>query len=423
MPRTVKDARFESRTARARLGTRHEPYWRMVDQGMHLGYRRGTRSGTWIARWRGDDGRYRKTSIGLADDHQDADGEIILDFGQAQAMAQAWFARQHASDPDHLDATYKRAPRTVSDALDDYLCRYRIQHRDIANAVGRVENHIRPQLGHLAIASLTTSKILAWRDRLTEQPPMCRTSNDATEPRFREAKPDDKDYRRRRRASANKALSALKAALNAAHELHPETITNAHAWQSVKPFAETSHARIVFLDEKEARRLIAVTPDEFRPMVEAALHTGARYGELRQVQVGDFDAGNKTLHLRHTKNGKPRSIPLTDEAIRFFRRHTINRDDRSVMFLRDNGQPWKHADQTRPMKAAAAAAGTPGATFHVLRHTYASLLIKRGVPLKYVSEVLGHSDSRITERHYAHLAPDHVADTIRRSMPRLTGRA
>jgi integrase len=58
-------------------------------------------------------------------------------------------------------------------------------------------------------------------------------------------------------------------------------------------------------------------------------------------------------------------------------------------------------------------------TFHVLRHTHASQLAMRGVPMAVIAKQLGHADTRMTEKHYAHLAPNYVADTIRANFPNL----
>ncbi len=74
--------------------------------------------------------------------------------------------------------------------------------------------------------------------------------------------------------------------------------------------------------------------------------------------------------------------------------------------------------QQRPLDAASTAARlTPPATFHMLRHTYASTLAMKGVPMGVIAAQLGHADTRITERHYAHLAPNYVADTVRAALP------
>ena len=55
----------------------------------------------------------------------------------------------------------------------------------------------------------------------------------------------------------------------------------------------------------------------------------------------------------------------------------------------------------------------PPIAFHGLRHTYASLALMNGVPMQVVSENLGHSDTRMVEKHYGHLAPSHKRDAIR----------
>ena len=57
--------------------------------------------------------------------------------------------------------------------------------------------------------------------------------------------------------------------------------------------------------------------------------------------------------------------------------------------------------------------------FHGLRHTYASRLAMRNVPLAVIAAQLGHSDTRMVEKHYGHLSPGYVADTIRASFPNL----
>ena len=84
------------------------------------------------------------------------------------------------------------------------------------------------------------------------------------------------------------------------------------------------------------------------------------------------------------------------------------------MFLRGNGKPWRKSEQQRPLSAACIAARIdPPVNFHGLRHTYASRLAMRGVPLAVIAAQLGHADTRMVEKHYGHLAPSYVADTVR----------
>jgi hypothetical protein len=64
-----------------------------------------------------------------------------------------------------------------------------------------------------------------------------------------------------------------------------------------------------------------------------------------------------------------------------------------------------------------AASIIPPITFHDLRHTYASILAMKSVPLQVISAMLGHSDTRITHKHYAHLMPSYIAEVIREYLP------
>jgi integrase len=60
----------------------------------------------------------------------------------------------------------------------------------------------------------------------------------------------------------------------------------------------------------------------------------------------------------------------------------------------------------------------PAVSFHSLRHSWASLAVMNGVPLMVVARNLGHADTRMVKKHYGHLAPDFVANAIRKGAPR-----
>jgi integrase len=82
--------------------------------------------------------------------------------------------------------------------------------------------------------------------------------------------------------------------------------------------------------------------------------------------------------------------------------------------------PWGKSDQFRLIREACTAAKiTPAVSFHELRHSYGSRLAMRGVPMGVIAAQLGHSDTRMTERHYAHLSPSYVAETVRQSFGNL----
>src|ERR1700730_19124638 len=101
MARTVRDANLETRTARLRLSIRSEPYWRGLEKGFAVGYRRRAGGGTWLARRRDETRGYVEHRIGSTDDLQDADGVAIRDYRQAQRAArELWRAEQRRGEGD-----------------------------------------------------------------------------------------------------------------------------------------------------------------------------------------------------------------------------------------------------------------------------------------------------------------------------------
>jgi integrase len=161
----------------------------------------------------------------------------------------------------------------------------------------------------------------------------------------------------------------------------------------------------------------AADPD-LRRLIRAALLCGARYSELARLTCRDFNADSSTVAIHTGRKGKPRHAVLTDEGKRFFAGLVAGRAGSEWLLLRENGKPWKPADQQRPMEEASDRAGIrPRVTFHVLRHTHGSLLAMNGAPMRVIADQLGHADTRMTERHYAHLAPRYVADVVRASLP------
>jgi integrase len=110
---------------------------------------------------------------------------------------------------------------------------------------------------------------------------------------------------------------------------------------------------------------------------------------------------------------------LTDEAKAAFEGWTADRTAADLVFLRADGEAWGTSHQKRPLEEASARAGiTPAVNFHILRHTHGSHLAMNGVPMGVIAAQLGHADTRMTAKHYAHLAPSYVAQTIRANFPR-----
>ena len=89
-------------------------------------------------------------------------------------------------------------------------------------------------------------------------------------------------------------------------------------WRRVKPFENVASARIRYLTIAEGKRLINACDPDFRGLVQAALQTGARYGELGWLKVSDFNPDSGTVAILKSKTGKSRHVVLTEEGAAFF---------------------------------------------------------------------------------------------------------
>jgi integrase len=212
----------------------------------------------------------------------------------------------------------------------------------------------------------------------------------------------------------NNHLTALRKLLSLAAEWGELDQVPRVAWMKV-PEAPTD-----FLSFEEAERLEAAADPEWRCMLVLALNTGLRLGELCGLHWDSVDLVGRKLvvrrnlyrgHLGTPKGGRSREVPLNARALAALRQHRHLRS--AYVFCRHTGEP--HSVYNAPATAIARAcrkAGLRPVGWHVLRHTFASHLVMRGVPLKAVQELLGHATIDMTMR-YSHLSPDSRIDAVR----------
>lgn len=419
MARKVKDKTLDTREARGKLKPRGKPYWRSIERGLHLGYRRlAGKPGTWCTRHYIGDQQYEVEALGIADDQSDADGRAILDFWQAQTKARDRMTQRAGGA--------RRGPITVRDVVEQYLEWMETNRRSAPDAKYRAEAFIYPGLGDINCEKLTADMIRKWHVGLAKAPPRKRTSPEEKQ-QYRDFDSSDEAVRKRR-SSTNCVLVILKAALNRAWR--DGKLPSNEEWKKVQPFQGVDVARIRYLTIAEAQRLINSCDPDFRPLVQAALQTGARYGELVRLTVSDFHVGKQrdkdgnpvevgTVAIRQSKSGKPRHIVLTDEGMALFRHLSAGKNSGDLILRRHDGLPFGPSHQARPMlEACKHAKIKPTISFHGLRHTWASLSVMAGMPLVVVAKNLGHVDTRMVEKHYGHLAPSFIADAIRANAPR-----
>ena len=176
MARTVRDARLESRTARATLKVSGKPHYRAIDGGLHFGYRKGQSGGKWVMRRYVGDGAYVVETIGTADDTIDADGAAILSFAQAQAEARKRFV---AAKRGAAGLPAEAGPYRVRHAVADYLAWMQRERRSSQDARWRAEALILPRLGEIECAKLMPKVITEWRDAVANSPARLRSAREA----------------------------------------------------------------------------------------------------------------------------------------------------------------------------------------------------------------------------------------------------
>ncbi len=365
MARTVRDASLDSRAARARLKPSGIPYYHAIDQGLHVGYRKGRKGGKWVARWYSGCGSYRMQTIGVADDMIDADGAAVLSFSQAQAIARQRFVEFRRAEDGfpQADDAY-----TVRDCIDDYV-RWMTHNRKSAEDTRyRAMAHIVPVLGDVKCSRLTKQMISNWLDAMVERRPRVRTKRGGAQQYRKRSSEELAEALRKRRNTANRNLAVLKAALN--HAWRDQKIASDNAWRRVSPYRDVDAARLRYLSFPEAIALMDAAEPDFRLLVRAALVTGARYGELTALRVEDLNPDIGTLHIRTSKSGKARHVVLTEEGQVLFSRLAAGRRTTDFLLRKADGTPWLTAHQLRPMLAASRAAGIAAANFHCLRHTF-----------------------------------------------------
>jgi integrase len=310
-----------------------------------------------------------------------------FDYEEARKAAQSWFDAQDAGIAGDDD--------TVADACREYVRDRRREKGEACahDADKRFERTVYDTpFGAIPLAKLRTPRIKEWRDGLK-----------------------GRTDQRLSKGASNRTLTALKAALNLAVEnrrVHPVA---AREWGDVKPYANATKRRDLFLDLKQRRKLLQAAGEGALPdLMEAAALTGARAGELTSATRGQYDGRLKTI----TFKGKvgARTIPLSPAALALFQRLAKGKLPGAFLLTRDDGKQWAHSDWDELVREAAEKAKLPvGVCLYTLRHSFITQAITDGMTTLDVARLCGTSVGMI-EKHYGHL----VADAARKRLAAVT---
>jgi len=391
MARSIRSP-LEDRSNRLKLPMAKKPMFARIGPGLGLGYRRNKTAGTWVVRVADGDGRNWTKAIGLADDFDEADGNSVLSYWQAQDQARALARKDKGVDAD------ADKPATVAEALDGYEADLRNRQGDVAN-VARVRRHLTPGLRSKTVALLTSRELKRWRDSLIKT----------------DAAP----------ATVNRITRILKAALNHCAD-HDERITSRRAWQvGLAAIGDAEESRNVILNEPEVRRIIAEAQTQNAALgllVEVAAVTGARYGQLARLEVQDLQADRPDPRLmvppsRKGKSSKKKTrnaVPIPARLAAKLTNVAKGRAPNALLLAKASGSPWRKSNHGQPFARAVKAAGLDPdeVTLYALRHSSIVRQIIASVPIRVVA--VNHDTSvTMIERTYSRHIGDH-ADALAR---------
>lgn len=359
---------------RAALPPRREPYWGPpLARGRSLGFRKiDAETGSWVARMRNETGHKVYRALGYLSETND--------YERAREAALEWFKAQ--------DAGVLNAETTVAKACEAYVDDRKREKGDACahDAKKRFERTIYgTPFGRIPLSKLRAPRVKDWRDRLGLS-----------------------------KGASNRTLTALKAALNLAVASRLVHSAAAQEWRDVKPYANATQRRTLFLDLKQRRKLLEACDGALHDLVEAVALTGARAGELVGATRGQFDARLKNITFRG-KTGA-RTVPLSAPALALFNRLAKRKLPAAPLLTRDDGKPWAHSDWDELVRDAGASAKLPaGVCLYTLRHSFVTQAITDGMTTLDVARLCGTSVGMI-EKHYGHL----VADAARERLASVT---
>ncbi len=381
-------------TGRDSLKARHASYWLKVATGAYLGFRKLTPTsvGTWVARARdAETGETKKHSLG---DFEDLPASQRYD--AAKRAADAWFA--------HLGRGGTAGSVTVKSACENYVKHVRDtkgdkQADDIEARYARWVND--EKLAAVALQKLTRPQVEAWRRKLEKTRVVVNPYADA----------DDQVTRERSKSSVNRDQTALRAALNHAHDVGH--VTSDMAWRvALRPIKNADGQREAYLDRAQRRALIAQAPADVAQFLTGLSLVPLRPGALAGLTVAQFDRRLGVLTIGKDKSGRDRKIKLPSFAAEFFDGHAKDKLPAAPLLARADGSAWNKDAWKKPIRAAALKAKLPAAiTAYAMRHSTITDLVSSGLDLLTTAQLSGTSVAMI-EKHYGHLQSQRAADAL-----------
>ena len=170
------------------------------------------------------------------------------------------------------------------------------------------------------------------------------------------------------------------------------------------PYPKREGRLPVVLSHEEIERMIAVTPNmKHKLIIALAYGAGLRVSEVRDLVIRDIDFDRACIHIKCGKGAKDRVTLLPDRLMDSLRQLSVFRQGSDPVFISERGGKLTTETLQKVVQHAMQKTGIiKPATFHSLRHSFATHLLENGTDIRYVQELLGHSNIRTTQR-YTHV--------------------
>ena len=249
-------------------------------------------------------------------------------------------------------------------------------------------------IGNLSVRQLTPSLIIQLRKQLQSE-----------------------ESRRGKRSfsTCNRYLAALSSCCSYAVE---QQILPENPCRKVKKLTEP-RGRTRFLSDHERLRLLdacrANSPQLYLAVI-LSLSTGARRDEIWSLRWENVDLAEGYLTFRQTKNGDIRSVPVIGQALDLLRDyHQKHRLLHTSLMFPSSTNPQKPLEFRKRWESVLRKAEIADFRYHDLRHSAASYMVRNGMDLRLVAEILGHRTLQMTMR-YSHLKRDHLKEAMLKAM-------
>jgi site-specific recombinase XerD len=157
----------------------------------------------------------------------------------------------------------------------------------------------------------------------------------------------------------------------------------------------------VVLSKQEIRQILTVTSNnKYRLLISLAYGAGLRISEVLKLRVRDLDFQQKLIFIHQAKGAKDRVTILPESLISSLQEYIKDYSPQAYLFASNRGgKLTARSAQVVFKRSLDSAQIHKQATFHSLRHSFATHLIEDGVNLRYVQELLGHNNIRTTQRY------------------------